>query len=327
MKNGKKQPLVYILVLCNNSRKWLDTCLSSLQKTNYSNYKIIVIDNKSADDSIQYIKQNFPNVDIILNKKNYGWCRGNNIGIKKAIQDDADYVVLLNSDINAEDKNWLKELVNFLEKNPTYQIAGCIQYEYNSVGWDRINSWTDYILFNGPRDVFFMWQSLGMKTAPFYTSDVLSKEKYLDCYFVQGAAMMVDIALFKKIGLFDTIYYIFYDEVDFSRRARLINRKTALVTTSRIKHVGAGDTSSPQKKRWKNYLMTRNKYIFLISDVSSNRWLVIWNLFKNDIRDSLTNRENISSILQLLGVFISIFFRIPLIICKRYKEKRLRKQI
>ena len=326
MKTGKNPPLVYLLVLCHNSMKWLEICIASLLKTDYANYKIILIDNGSTDNSIEYVRKNYPDIFIIENKKNYGWCKGNNIGVEKAIQDKADYVVLLNSDINAEDKNWLKELITFSTENPTYKITGCTQYEYNSKGWDTLNSWTEYILFNGPRDVFFMWQQPDTKTEPFYTSQDIKKTKHLDCYFVQGAAMMVSLDVFKKIGLFDTIYYIFYDEVDFSRRARLIGYETALITKSRIKHVGAGDTSSDNKKKWKNYLMTRNKYIFLLSDISKtpNRFFIIWQLIKHDLKDSLTAHKNVSSFGQFLKVFFSLILFLPAIMYKRHKEKSLK---
>ena len=124
----QQRPLVYILVLCHNGRKWLETCLSSLADTQYPNYRIVLIDNGSEDGSIDLVKENYPEVEVVENRKNLGWCEGNNIGVRKALNEGADHVVLLNSDIKAEQAMWLENLVSFAENNPRYGIVGCIQY-------------------------------------------------------------------------------------------------------------------------------------------------------------------------------------------------------
>jgi GT2 family glycosyltransferase len=322
-------PLVYIIVLCHNSKKWLEECIRSLFKTKYNNLKILLVDNVSTDGSVDEIEKKYPDLLITRNSKNEGWCRGNNIGIEKAIKAGAEYIVFLNSDIKAEQEEWLSNLVEFDSRNPKYGILGCTQYEYDSQGWDELNSCTKYILFNGNRDVFFMWDSLFKEdeNTKVYSEADIDNQEFLECYFVQGAAMMIRTELINKIGMFDDIYFIFYDEVDFCRRARMVGSETALITNSKIKHVGSGDNYSNKKnQRRRNFLFSRNKYIFLLTDVERSK-LNIFNigvkLLKNDVKDAFGNKQDVSNFLQLIHIVSSLLFKMIPIATKRKRHKML----
>lgn len=326
----KREPLVYLFVLCHNSKKWLKKCLDTLLNTDYTRYKVHIIDNNSSDDSVEFVKDNYPSVSIIQNKRNLGWCKGNNVGIEIS-RNIADYTLFLNSDTSFEKTDWLKELVEFAECNHEYGIYGCVQYDYNSSDFLNINTWTKYILTNGNRDIFYSWNkkmSNIVKNKPAYLESVLSRRKHIDCYFVQGAAMMVKNELLNEIGGFDPLYFIFQDEVDFSRRARYKGYKTALVCNSRIKHVGSGDNSSTKKNmKRRNFYYTRNKYIFLLTDVSRN-WDEILEIsqqfFRNDLKDALKTKQDVSSVFQLVSILFSILIKSPSIFKKRMLEKRMK---
>src|SRR5438067_2401108 len=102
-------PLIYIIVLNWNGKKILFDCLSSLIEADYTNKKMIVVDNHSTDGSPQYVRKQFPAVLIIENAKNLGWSGGNNIGIAFALDNGADAVFLLNPDTKIE-KNAVKNI-------------------------------------------------------------------------------------------------------------------------------------------------------------------------------------------------------------------------
>lgn len=122
-----KEPSVSILVLNWNGKEVLKKCLSSLLKlTNYKNFKIIVVDNASADGSVEMVKKEFgKKVDLIINKQNLGFVKGNNIGIKYVIKKyKPDYVLLLNNDTEIVDKDWLKKLVVTAEAEKKIGIIG-----------------------------------------------------------------------------------------------------------------------------------------------------------------------------------------------------------
>ena len=93
------KPLVSVIVLNYNGMRFLDTCYSSLMKTEYEPVEWIMVDNASTDDSVKFVSQHFPEVTLILNHENAGFSKGNNIGIRAA---KGKYVVLLNNDVRVD---------------------------------------------------------------------------------------------------------------------------------------------------------------------------------------------------------------------------------
>ncbi|MBT3602315.1 MAG: glycosyltransferase, partial [Candidatus Latescibacteria bacterium] len=90
---------VWIVILAWNGKKWLDACLQSLAQCRRDMaYKILIVDNGSTDDSADFVRENHPEVTLIQTGKNLGFAGGNNIGIAHALQNNADYILLLNQD-------------------------------------------------------------------------------------------------------------------------------------------------------------------------------------------------------------------------------------
>ena len=328
MKNCNTDLLVYIIVLCCNSKAWLYKCISSLLKTNYNNFKILLVDNASTDGSVEEISVLFSDVIIIKNKQNYGWCEGNNIGIRYALEHDADMVFLSNADMEYHRPDWLVGLVETYKQNTKYVILGPLQYEYGNE--NVLNEWSKYILENGNRNVHYMWSDLLNSNGRFYKeSDLLTP--FLEVYFVQGAAMLIHKNAFKNIGLFDPLYYIFFDEVDFSRRNLRIGNRIAIVPSSQVKHFGSGDNNSSRKmKKKKKYYFSRSKYIFHLSDYQmkrSTRNDVLKKWIQEDIKDALHEKHNINGLGQLIIIWFQIIINLPSIIKKRRREKIMEREI
>ncbi len=112
-------PFVSIIIVNFNGKTHLERCLTSLKKITYpkSRFEIIIVDNNSHDNSVTFIKNNYPYVQLIQSKENLGFAGGNNLGVSKA---QGEYVVLLNNDTWV-DENWLQALVTRAESDP--QIA------------------------------------------------------------------------------------------------------------------------------------------------------------------------------------------------------------
>src|SRR5450756_2587238 len=104
-------PLVFVIVVNYNGIKYLKPCLSSLEQQTYPNYKIIVFDNASTDNSAEFIRQNFPKIKLIQAKRNLGFAEGNNLAIKFALDQEAEYVFLVNNDTDAE-KDLIEKLIS-----------------------------------------------------------------------------------------------------------------------------------------------------------------------------------------------------------------------
>lgn len=117
---------VFIIIVTYNAEKWLDTCLSSFINMP-EEWQLTVIDNGSEDNTIQIIEKKYSFVRLIENKKNMGFGQANNIGLQIALQEQAEYILLLNQDAYIDQKNIL-ELIHAHKENPDYYILCPLQY-------------------------------------------------------------------------------------------------------------------------------------------------------------------------------------------------------
>ena len=115
---------IITIIVTYNGCIWIDKCIGSLKKSSIQN-QIIVIDNFSTDQTINYIKENYPDVLIIQNKNNLGFGKANNIGLNYAIEENADYIFLLNQDAWVE-PDTIKYLVEFQKMNKEFGIVSPI---------------------------------------------------------------------------------------------------------------------------------------------------------------------------------------------------------
>ena len=120
-------PLVHIIILNWNGLKDTIECLESVYKLDYSNFKVVVVDNGSSDNSADVIYKNYPKIKLIINDKNYGFTGGNNIGMKYAIDENTDYLWLLNNDTLIE-KDCLYKIVKVAESSNTIGMVSPMIY-------------------------------------------------------------------------------------------------------------------------------------------------------------------------------------------------------
>lgn len=115
-------PLIYIIILNYKGRRYIQDCLASIYSNGYSNLKVLFVDNASADGSVEYVRDTFPQAEIIANSENLYFCKGNNIGMRQALSAGADYLFVLNND-TALAPGYLKRLSAFMEAHP--EAGGC----------------------------------------------------------------------------------------------------------------------------------------------------------------------------------------------------------
>jgi len=197
---------VSIIILNWNKKDLLAKCLNTLkEKTDYDNYRVVVVDNGSKDDSAEIVKKNFSWVELIENKENLGWSKGNNIGIKYALKTHyPEMILLLNNDIEVIQRGWLKKLVEVCSKNEV-GIAGCKLL------------YPDGKIQNAGCKVDFK----GIKN---YKYEGFKEDVYLNAVF--GACFLIKREVIEKIGLLDEFYSPFLlEETDYCFRAREIGYK------------------------------------------------------------------------------------------------------
>lgn len=247
MQAGVQQPLVYIIVLNYNGRRWLEACFRSLLATEYDRIKLLLVDNASDDRSVELVKSLFPQVEVIVNSANLGFSEGNNVGIRRAMANGADYVVLLNSDVKVK-PDWLGHLINIGESCAEIGILGAVQLSYEG---DEFNSWTTTVLGQHLDEL----------------RDLGETRSWIPVEWVEGACLAVKRRVFTEIGLLDPIYFAFFEEIDFCRRASCAGYQVALVPRSRIHHYRGGSWEiNAASKRRRDYLCDRSQFIYHLTD-------------------------------------------------------------
>jgi GT2 family glycosyltransferase len=218
---------LYVVIPNWNGASRIKACLDSLRRQSQA-HQVIVVDNGSVDDSISVIESGYPEITLIKQNKNYGFTGGVNPGIQKALYDKAEYVALLNNDAVA-DKNWLKELAGFLDKNPAVGTA-------TSKICDK-----DMTHLDSTGDIYTVW---GLAFPRGRDEDYSTK--YDDDYQVfagSGGASMYRLQLFKDIGLFDQDFFAYYEDVDIGFRAQLAGWQAAYVPDAVVYHEIMGTSS------------------------------------------------------------------------------------
>jgi hypothetical protein len=227
----EKIPKVFIVVLNYNGGELIENCLKSLQEVEYSNLHILVVDNNSSDDSVVMIEEKFPKLKIIKNKKNSGFAEGNNVGIKFALKNEADYVLLLNQDTEVE-PNFLSELIKEGEKDPKLGLLSPLIF------WKK----TEKVWFSGGK---ISWWN--MKT--FHKFDLIEGDD-LETSFLTGCSLLIKKAVLEKIGLLDDDFFLYWEDVDYSVRAKKAGFKIQVVSKSIIYHFEASSELNKNKVYW-----------------------------------------------------------------------------
>lgn len=260
--NFRKYPHVIIIIL--NWNGWSDTieCLESLSLIIYPNFKIIVLDNGSNDDSVNKIKEwiktkGTNNIRLIENKSNLGFAGGNNVAIKYAFEKfDPDYFLLLNND-TVVDKYFLKELIAVTENDSSIGIAGPKTFFYDDPQRFQL-VWIDVNLLRG------QGKHIGARKIDHGQFNQINK----DCDAVQGSCILIKKEVIKKIGMLDERYFCYWEETDFCFRAKSAGYKVAYVPEAKIWHKVSAST---RKNKWiHGYWIIRNTFYFMA--LHSNRY-------------------------------------------------------
>lgn len=253
-----------IVILNWNGRKYLQDFLPYVQKFNPNLTKIYVADNASSDDSIKFMKSNFPEVELIELKENYGYAKGYNEALK---QIDAKYYILLNSDIEVTE-NWIEPIIDYLENNP--DVAACQpkikswhqreHFEYAGAGGGYI----DYLGYPFCRGRIF--QEL--------EKDIGQFDDIHEVFWASGACLFVKSKVFHDLGGFDEDFFAHMEEIDFCWRAKNQDYKIVYHPESTVYHIGGG--TLPKNDPRKTYLNFRNNFCLLYKNIPRNQLFSIF---------------------------------------------------
>lgn len=232
-----------------NGKEELPACLDSLLAQTEPGH-LIVVENGSTDGSLELLQQHYPQVELVVNKKNLGFAGGVNSGIRRAMEQGAAYIALFNNDAVA-DKGWLKELVGCLDAQPEAGIATCKLL--NSDG-THLDSTGDYYTAWGlpyPR---------GRGEA-----DSGQYDNQRTVFAASGGASLYRVSMLREIGLFDEDFFAYYEDVDISFRAQLAGWKVAYVPAAVAYH--ATGTTSGKIRGFTTYQTVKNLPLLLWKNV------------------------------------------------------------
>ncbi len=219
-------------------------CVESVKKSSYKDLEIIVVDNNSHDGLENSIKQ-FKDIFFIQTGDNLGYSGGNNQGIKKALDLDCEYIFILNPDTTIDSKCIEECLDGFKDEE-----AGII----------------------GPKVYFGDGKTIWYAGGKFDLDNVLGShlgvneidqgqyDQVMETDFVSGGALFVKSEVFKKIGLFDERYFLYYEDSDLCFRAKKVGYKIMYIPSAKVYHTNAQSTGlgSPLQ----DYFITRNRMLF-----------------------------------------------------------------
>lgn len=211
---------VSVIIVTYNGMKWIEECLNSILNSSVS-AEIIIIDNCSTDNTVQFIKSNFKGVMLIEQKENLGFGKANNIGMSLALYNNSDFVFLLNQDVCVL-PNSIEVLIDVAQKKLDYGIISPIQLDYSG----------EFL-----EEYFFRFVSKG-KGLSFFSDFVLDKEikEIYDTDFVQAATWLIPSNTLKKIGGFDPIFFHYGEDNNYCQRVLYHGLKIGIASKSFIRH-------------------------------------------------------------------------------------------
>lgn len=262
--------LVSIVIVNWNRKKDTLECLKSLVRIERDfELKIIIVDNASTDGSIKEIKSYFKtpsfkksviHTELIRNEENLGFCGGNNVGIKHALNHKADYVLLLNNDTYVDDKF----LINLVKAFKKYPKAGILSPKiYFAPGYEfkkNIYKKSDLgkVIWYAGGDID--WDNVYGTNHGVDEVDKGQFNRVKSTDFATGACMLVKRKVFEQVGLLDEKYFMYFEDSDLCVRVKRAGWKVMYFPQSFIWHKVA--QSSGIGSNLNDYFITRNRLLF-----------------------------------------------------------------
>jgi len=249
------QKLTSIIILNYNGTNFLKDCIDSIIRETHYPYEIIIVDNNSPDKSGEIFAKKYPDIKFILNENNVGVPEGLNIGIKNST---GNFIVLLNNDLILM-PNWLEHFFK------AYEQTGDALYHPKSL------KFKDPTILDGTGGMinifgFGFARDKGIK-------DNHQHEKQEEVSYASGTCMFVPKKIFDKIGLFDSTFFAYHEELDLGWRAKIFGFKSYYVPESIIHHYGSAHWKwSPQVF----YFLERNRWLVLLKNYSTGTLLKLF---------------------------------------------------
>lgn len=226
-----ESPKVFVVILNKDGSECLPECLRAVFSLSYGNFEVVVVDNASRDGSLEAARRDFGRAHFILHEENIGFAAGMNAGIRFARSRGARYVWLMNNDA-VPGRDSLTELVRVAERESDVLLSPLVLepsgrqwYAYGQIDWRHMRA----VHAEPPKEV--------RDNEPYKTE------------YLSGCALFLSIDAINQIGLFDEGYFLYYEDADYSLRARDAGYRLFVVPKSVVVH-GEQSRKDPEKTYW-----------------------------------------------------------------------------
>ena len=248
-------PSVAIVILNWNGRNFLERFLPSVLASVYADKRIIVADNASTDDSVLFLQQYYPQIEIIQTSSNEGFAKGYNTALKKV---QSDYYVLLNSDVEVT-PGWIGPVIELMETDKT--IAAC---QPKILSWQNKKQF-EYAGASGGWLDRFGYPFMRGRIFEVCEEDNGQYDTVQQCFWASGAALFVRAAVYREMGGLDEYFFAHQEEIDLCWRMQLAGYTIFVQPASVVYHVGGG--TLPKGNNRKTFLNFRNNIIMLAKNL------------------------------------------------------------
>lgn len=246
--------------------------LKSLSHLSWPHFDILVVDNGSSDNSVEMIKEAFPEQEILQTGANLGYAGGNNAGLRTALERGYEYALVLNNDLTVE-TGLMEKLLKACRVEPKIALAGPKVYRADK---------PDTLFYSAWKIDWKKWLFYRVEGAP-------DPSGITDVAYVQGCALLIRRESMEQVGLFDEKFHLYCEDADLSVRAQRAGWRTVEVEDAKVWHAGYG--SSGKNSPLKTYYGLRNRLLFIGKHVPRRRrFPLIWRLLVFDAgRQCLAN--------------------------------------
>lgn len=225
---------IITIIVTYNGGQWIEKCLASLRESTQP-VLALVVDNASQDDTVKIIREKYPETELIESGKNLGFGQANNIGLKKALQEKANYVLLLNQDARVA-PDTIEKMIETAAKHPGYGILS--PYHLNYEGTDTERYFEEWVVGH---------YTPGLK-------EDRAKGKMKEVYeskFVHAACWLMPLSTVERVGGFDPLFFHYGEDNDYVQRLQYHGLKIGIVPQALLYHQGTNEgLGSPEKKLW-----------------------------------------------------------------------------
>lgn len=252
---------IFVSIINFNSAKATIDCLESIEKAEIKNLSlsIVIVDNSTSERLV--LDKKYKNFDykILRSQKNLGFSGGQNLGIKFALENNAEYVLVLNNDTFISE-GLIGELLNSFDKNVGI-VSPKIYFEKGHEfhkGRYKESELGNIIWFAGGK---MDWKNLIASHRGVDEVDQGQYDNLQETDFATGCCMMIDRKVFEKVGFFDEKYFLYFEDNDFSQRARKMGFKIIYQPRAKLWHKNAASAGGSGSDL-QDYYITRNRLLF-----------------------------------------------------------------